>query len=244
VISKGRKVYIENTIPILDLPSSLKVCPNNSVQLDAGILGGNYLWTPAIQISNDTVRNPMVSPLSNTWYTVSVTKCMITVKDSVLVEIESIVKPDIHQDRNTLYASAALFYQWYKNGRILEGAIDKTWEPDGAGHFSVRITNAQGCSSESDPFFYIPSSEKDKVLKGIRIKVSPNPNRGLVNILLSQLPEKPINVSVVDKNGRRVFHTTVHNNTSQLRLTTLPKGLYFLEFTIDRKKVVVSIVIQ
>jgi gliding motility-associated-like protein len=97
-VIKSSVCQTTDTIPVLLTVNALPVatvtkmndidCSANNTTLTAS--GGvNYKWTPSGNISNDAVRNPIVSPKESTTYTVTVTDgngC--SAKDSVLVNVD------------------------------------------------------------------------------------------------------------------------------------------------------------
>jgi len=62
-------------------------------------------------------------------------------------------------------------------------------------------------------------------------------------VLLSEIPRRPVIVSIVDENGIRLYTTTIANHVNPLNLTKLAKGIYFMELIINMKKKVLPLVI-
>jgi hypothetical protein len=76
-----------NPSPISNIPDA-NVCLGESVQLNAPSGYTSYSWSPATNINNATISNPVVSPPINTTYTVTIFNsfgCSIT--DDVLVTV-------------------------------------------------------------------------------------------------------------------------------------------------------------
>ncbi|MBL7734543.1 MAG: PKD domain-containing protein [Chitinophagaceae bacterium] len=243
-VSKAQNVYVTNTAPQLDLPSSIRVCRNTVVNLDAGIADAtSYLWTPAIGLSSATIRNPQLTPQASRWYELTVTKCLVTLKDSIYVQVDSISKPTIIRDENTLKAPEATRYEWYRDGNLL-GNSSRTLRVDRKGYYKVKVFNYGDCSSESDPLFVIPVSGNEKLVDGINVKCSPNPARDLVQVLFSELPKRPAAVTVIDAYGVRIFSTLFSNNVNTLNLAKLARGQYFVEVIINNRKKVIPIILH
>ncbi|HUR11091.1 MAG TPA: PKD domain-containing protein, partial [Flavitalea sp.] len=243
--SKTRRVYIENSLPLLNLGPDLIICKGTITQLDANIPDASYIWTPAGSLNNTTVRNPIASPLSTTLYTVEVTKCMRTLRDSILVRIDSLKRPVVVQDNsNMLRSSLAESYQWFKDEKLIPGATGRTYTAKSLGFYTVRIRNSLGCENVSLPFLYIPKGRNGVGLNGIRIHCSPNPTNGIINIVFESMPEKGVQLTIVDRYGKAVVKTVLMQQYNQLKLYTLSKGQYFFELKLDKEKVVIAVVIQ
>ncbi|MEP7258920.1 MAG: PKD domain-containing protein, partial [Flavitalea sp.] len=242
-VSKAAKVYITNTPLTIDIPSSLRVCRNSSVQLDAGVNDADaYSWSPSIGISDPSIYNPILIPRLNGWYKVSVTKCLVTATDSVYITVDSAGKPSLSQNGNTLTSSAASQYEWYRDGQLLQNS-SRTLTIDRKGYYSLKVFNDGGCTNMSDSSFFIPVSGKEKLVDGINVKCTPNPSSGVVQILLSQIPKKPALVSLIDRAGARIFSTTITGNVNTLNLTKFAKGLYYIEVVVNNRKKMLSVIL-
>ena len=72
------------------------VCRYQQVQLQAGTIPASsiylYSWTPALELSDPTIANPIATPLQSTWYVVAIqtpTGCGGVVYDSVFVFVKN-----------------------------------------------------------------------------------------------------------------------------------------------------------
>jgi PKD repeat protein len=242
-ISKSKKLFVANTPPIVNAGADVTICKGDIVQLDAGVDDATYYWTPSSTLDNNSIRRPLASPLETTTYAVSVTKCGVIVADEITVYVNTLSKPVVQQDGEKLVSTKAKTYQWYRNGEMIAGAKDKILKPQAAGHYTVRIRNSNGCMVESDKFYFIPSGRKDKWMKGIRVKVTPNPSHGLVYVHLSNAPDKPVAVTVIDRYGQRLYTTTISGHTSMLNLHKLARGYYHLELILGNEKVTIPLIL-
>ena len=243
--TRTRKVTVSNTTFNVDLPAAIKVCRGGSAPLDAVVTGAQYSWTPVLGLTDSNIRNPVLTPVTAGWYAVAVTKCGVVLKDSVMITMDSIAKPSIVQDGNSLKAPDAVAYEWYYEGKVISGAAAKNIRVDKAGNYMVKITNGNNCVSQSDAFFYIPVSGDEKPGPGgFVMKISPNPAKGKFNILLSQIPAKTAIVSVYDAAGKRLLVTNIHEHVNPIDATKFLKGLYFVEIIIGTDRTIMPVVIQ
>jgi len=76
-----------NALPVVDAGSDTSICSGNSVQLFAsgGII---FAWTPANDLSDDSIQNPIASPLDTTKYFVTVVDSLgCSNMDSVVISV-------------------------------------------------------------------------------------------------------------------------------------------------------------
>jgi len=239
-----KKIGIGNTLHAVDLASELKVCTGEALTVDAGVVDAEYTWSPSFGVSDLHARITSIKPMINSWYYVNVKKCMIDVVDSVYVIVDSISKPEITQSFNMLTATAASKYEWYRDDIKIELADSKTLRVGSEGFYSVRIINKSGCERMSDPKFFMPFSGKEKEPELVRVKCSPNPSNGRLNVLISDVPDRPAKLTVYDRYGRILHTSFVTGNVTPLNMAKHAKGLYYVEVNINNKKNIVPVVIQ
>lgn len=242
--TKSARIGIANSIYSVDLPLQLNACSGGSIQLDAGVQDAQYAWYPASGLNSASIKNPVLTAHASGWYSVEVTKCMVTAKDSVYIEVDSLVTPRIEQQGNELTVKSDGAYQWFRDGVSIGGANKKTLSADRHGYYTVKVFNGLGCYAVSDPYYFIPLSGHEKPVEGIVVKCSPNPTRGIVNILMSEIPDKPARVKVFDRFGRMMQVTSIKNHVSSLNLYRHARGLYFIEIVIGGKRKVVPVVLE
>ncbi len=83
-IIKSIKVYSDK----IDISNDTAICIHSSVQLTSSIGGQAYYWTPAGDLDNPNITNPVAAPAATTKYFVSVVKapgCIVS--DSVLIKV-------------------------------------------------------------------------------------------------------------------------------------------------------------
>lgn len=135
------------------------VCAGESVQLIAN--GGNtYTWDSDPTLSSTSVQDPIATPTQTTTYYVSVQSSCGTASDSVTVYVYDMPTVSLAANGNTEFCfgedvelqatSNASIYQWYRDGVLINGAFDATYEASLGGWYKVVSTNANGCSMASD----------------------------------------------------------------------------------------------
>ncbi len=243
-VSKARKIFIENTIPVFDAGADKFVCANAVVWLDAGIDNAQYKWTPSALLNNDSIRTPSATVRETTLFKVEVTRCMVTVSDSLWVKVASAPKPVITKDDEKLRSTPAFGYQWYRNDRRINNANSRIYKPESAGYYTVKVKNQLGCESVSDPFFFLPRGKHHHGFKGIHIKCTPNPGNGRFQLLLSELPGKPVQVKVMDRFGQIVYRTQTVNFVTSIDISNRAKGIYMIELRLNDDHVTIPLVLQ
>mgnify|MGYP006358104789 FL=1 len=220
----------------VNLGNDTTICFGNMITLDAGNQGAGYLWS-----TGETTQ--LISPMVTGIYSVEVTRCGITEKDTIDLVIANLPKPSITQLGNELVATDAENYQWYKNAVLIPGATAKKYKPRGYGKYKVVVTStATGCVGESAEYFFVP--EGHIYIGDIKVKISPNPGNGLAKLIFSKLPPKPIKVTVYDRVGRKILITTMNNTVNDINLVAYAKGEYFVECVLDDKRIIIPLVTQ
>ncbi|HEX5023976.1 MAG TPA: PKD domain-containing protein, partial [Agriterribacter sp.] len=221
---------------VVNLGNDSTICFGYGVVLDAGNAGASYLWS-----TGETTQT--ITAASSGTYSVSVTGCGKTVSDAINLDMANLPIPTITQVGIELVASQADTYQWYKNGILIPDATDKKYKPRGYGTYKVAVTSTgSACMGESNGYFFVPNG--DIYLGDIRIKLSPNPGNGLAKLVFSKLPPKPVNVTVYDRVGRRILHTTMMNTVNEINLTAYAKGEYFVECILGDDRIIIPMITQ
>ena len=240
--SVSKPINISGIPLIVNLGNDTTICRGNTVQLDAGNPGASFVWTPSSGLDNTTIANPLANPFNSTSYIVSVTKCGTTVNDTITINVVDYGAATITQSGNTLECSIASSYQWYKDGQLIPGATGKVYKPKGYGVYKVNVTGANGCSGDSEPYFFLP--DIGHYLGDIRCKISPTPAHGEAFLIFSKLPPNPVRVTIYDRVGRKLMITTASNNVNRLNVTTFAKGEYFVECILDEKRAIIPLITQ
>jgi hypothetical protein len=209
-----------NTLPVATAtangPTSL--CPGDSVQLSAAAPQGTIVWNTGSTASSIWVKAAGTYSVTVTDNGCSALSNVVTV--SVLPQPTT---PMVYYSNNAnlLISSAPQGNQWILNGVNIPGADSTTWYPTINGLYSVRVTNASGCSSESDVFNYVNIGMGEAGHKGVSIY--PNPTTGLATV---ELPEADATIRVYDGIGRLVLEGQSSDTKYLVDLTRLTSGVY------------------
>ena len=172
------QLYITALVNHQNMVSDLRtVDTNTGISKVVGALGGLssidataiagpgylYHWSPAEGLNNTTVAVPVARPLSTTTYTLQVTDmCGNTASSQVTVQVRS-SKPGVtikapvdsicvgETVRLSATKNSQYSYQWFRNGRLLEGATDSFYMAAYGGKYTVKV-QAGSCDSVSLPF--------------------------------------------------------------------------------------------
>jgi hypothetical protein len=122
-------------------------------------------------------------------------------------------------------------YQWYRNGELLENAIEKKFEPANEGRYAVLTTDGD-CNYMSDEFFVTATEPGAEQV----YRFSPNPaDRTLV--ITTALPRCA--VSVYTSLGQYTGSTASDTGTVQIDTSQLQDGLYIADLNGHKIKFVV-----
>lgn len=136
-------------------------------------------------------------------------------------------QPVITQGADTLYASGSGSFAWSLFGNPIPGAADPFIETATSGDYTVTLTDANGCTSTSNPYTYIATG-LTPVVSGAPA-VFPNPSEGLFTIRLPQGLSAGDQYRVLDVTGKRVLQGRLSGPESTIDLGAQDTGVYFLQ---------------
>lgn len=121
-------------------------------------------------------------------------------------------------------------YQWYLNGKIIQGGIANKYVPTENGDYTVIVTNSYDCEGESKPYTVaITFLNEESIAKNVNIY--PNPSSGVYNLNLSNYFGN-VQLSVTDAAGREVYsrkHKNVNDKlTCTIDISDYANGQYFV----------------
>lgn len=152
-------------------------------------------------------------------------------------------RPIITQSGNMLVSDADNGNQWFIDGEIIPGAVQKTYIPKKSGNYTVQVTNDLNCVSEmSEPIYFEINSI---IYTNILTSIQPNPVKEFVLINLnSYFNDKIINLKVIDVIGnvRKNMIFNKVSNSLKIDLSDLNEGVYFIVLTAGNEKSINKII--
>ena len=229
------------------LPSS--ICRGDTARLHASAGGGNvgnyqYAWSSVPPGFTSTEPDPLVNPVINTTYHLSVTDQFNTTQGSTTVSIypQPVIRLGPSDTTVCIYDTIMLSagnpgstYLWSNGSTQREIRFGSTGIGSDIQTYSVKVVNLHGCE-ESATINVIFSFD---VCVGIdergfsdHIRIYPNPSPGRIRIDIDGIAGR-INGSVVTPLGQPVRHflvpATLNGITSlDLDMSDLPKGVYLV----------------
>ncbi len=136
---------------------NVTLCPGDSTQLTASG-GTSYAWSPVDGLSNPNIANPMASPSTSTFYTVTVTDASGCTDEGTTIVTLSFtagsVSSDIlicEGDSTMLIASGGAAYSWSPAiGLSATNIANPFAKPTSTTTYTVAITSPDGCVTEHD----------------------------------------------------------------------------------------------
>lgn len=151
--------------------------------------------------------------------------------------------PTITANGTTLSSSAGATYQWYKNGDLIPGATNATYNATSNGVYVVRITDANGCFYQYSGGFRVSSfpNQISTIDLSKQSNVYPNPSQGQIRIMNSQLFGRNTDVLVYNTDGKLVYSSLY---SEWVDLSFLNNGLYWMHVRGEQGKASFKIQIQ
>jgi hypothetical protein len=152
---------------------------------------------------------------------------------------------NISQFGNILDAGAGFAsYQWLDdNLNPINGATSQQFTPQTTGEYSVLVTDANGCSATSFSIMFIADGIAEI---NTLLNIYPNPTKDKLNIQYEGFGITSL--IILDVSGNIVLQKndilSAGENTLQLNLLYLPKGMYVLQLISDKKIINHSVILQ
>jgi hypothetical protein len=138
--------------------------------------------------------------------------------------------PVITQNGNTMVSSSTSGNQWYYNYQAISGATGPSYLATQNGVYSVLYTDANGCSSMSNPYTMVTGINENSLLEN-SLNVYPNPFSGEANIAYVLQIKTHVLLEVYNMLGAKI--STIRNEIQvpgdyQMSLKDIPAGAYML----------------
>ncbi len=247
VLSSGITMAVTTSITanaLVNNLTSVSLCENGTLNFVANtISGASYAWSGPNGYSS-TIQNPTVSAISTMdagTYTLTITDGPCSAQSSVTVSVNAnpsapLITPDLIA--MTLSSNNPTGNQWYLDNVLLVGETNQVLAINASGSYTVVYSDGT-CSAESLPYVYSTTTSVVKEKTVGKIIVYPNPSNGLV--VVSLVDKKSSMIKVSDIYGVTVYQGKVENSFSEVNLSALSKGVYFLT-TIEGEEIVKIVV--
>jgi len=136
-----------------------------------------------------------------------------------------------------------LNYQWLRYGQPIAGANSQTYNTTRSGLYSVLVSSKEGCTTESDAYGIGVNIGVKNSNTQVGFKLYPNPSNGLVYLELDDQSVTETNIKVFDALGKLVYETEINTFITELNLSNIADGTYFVRLTQADKTAVKPIVI-
>ena len=238
--------------------NTVTICSGDSVMADSVVYTTDGTYYDSLQTAKGCdsvyILEIIVEPTYEIWDTIAICSgdsamingtyysnaqtfydSMVTVQacDSVFVtelNVNALPVPVITQSGNDLTSSSAVSYQWYSSDTALTGATSQTYTATVSGQYSVMVTDANGCSGNSDTVVVIIASLAEFAILPI-LQVFPNPmtDQAIVQFDRSVL-QGPYKIVVYNFLGEELFQESFSwENQAIIRRNDLAPGIYFIE---------------
>jgi PKD repeat protein len=195
----------------------------------------SYLWDFGGK-GTSTERNPVfVFDQSGTVVvklTISNPLGSTVINRTIEIGANELAKPSIVINGNVLTSQQpGTSYQWYINGKLVEGATSRSFEVKGDGTYQVAIFN-NTCNRISDPVVISAIPDQEAELSRFGIFIGPIPTMGKLNITISNSYRGPIVMEILDMAGRSylIQEAVKSEEETQIEMNlTGPVGLYILK---------------
>ena len=232
-------------VPTVSAGGPTTFCSGGSVVLTSTSATGNQWYKDGITITGATNATNTVNAGGS--YTDTVTNASGCKAGSAVTKIASVVvaTPTISQQADTLISSATSGNQWYLNGTAITGAVNQKYKILNTGTYTVKVTDANGCSSAvSANFPAVITAVNTVSVNSTDWKLYPNPVEG--GILYIQRTgisiASNVKAQITTQDGRVVAERSIGSN-SQWNISVLSKGTYYLRI-IEKKSTSVYQIIK
>jgi hypothetical protein len=131
------------------------------------------------------------------------------------------------QNENTLVASPAGFYQWFKDGVLLPAEVKQNLLVFESGSYAVEIRSAAGCR--------VPRSANQQVIiLGMKetnsaLRIFPNPTHDYLQVDFDMKAYPGLELQVLDLQGKIWWEQKSVQSNDQINLRQLPTGTYIVK---------------
>ncbi len=229
---EAQYIPCEDLHPVISSSACGPLCAGSSVVLDAGPGYASYRWSNG----STTQRIVLNSVEANGAY-----RCEVQTVDGCVAKTAELnvkiydapAQPYIVQKDTVLLATPAAHISWLRNKQLMNYDNQQSIVIHDSAEYQIIVSDEHGCSARSETV-----QAKAITVSGstrgpdARLKIYPNPTRGLISVQLVSDYEGDISFSVVDIGGRErragTWTAPKALDVYQLDLSDLPDGSYIL----------------
>jgi Ig-like domain CHU_C associated len=233
--SAGCSAYATNTIDVqvLDAPPTITIAANDATAFCAGgsvllsaeqIDNATYQWYQDGQLMDGAIVSSLIVSATGT-YSVTITTaggCSANSTNTMdVVVFEAPEVPVISADGAVLNSSGDGSFQWYLDGAAIEGATGFSHATTSNGSYSVQVTDANGCSTMSDPFVFLTTGIDERTT--LALSLYPNPTRDHATLTGDAVLGT---IRILDVSGRIIRNERCRLTSHTLNLDGMAAGNY------------------
>ena len=155
--------------------------------------------------------------------------------------------PVISLSGYALTSSAILGNQWYKDGEMLPGATEQTYNVTATGTYWAVVT-INGCSSDTSNNIYVLYIGLDELVKIQKVEVYPNPNNGRFTLSMTTSAREVFDLRILNNLGVPVYERKgleVDGTLEEvINLNNIPNGVYSVVINTLNKQIIRKVVIN
>lgn len=203
-------------------------CSGDSTQVCAPSGFTSYLW------NNGTTSTCFFAKQAGNYYvTVTDNASCTATSNHLTVSVYPLPPVSISVNGDTLSAYNAVAYQWYLNNTIIGGATNNIYIAHQSGSYTVAISDTNGCVVFSNPVNVTVSGMRE-IGYDDQLDVYPNPISTSGWNVITSTEFIGASLKVFDNTARLVYQSTTKSETTEIDFY-LPKGIYWLQLTVDKK---------
>jgi len=226
--------------PTISSMEATTICAGDFITLKTNLEFSSYKWCPGGQ----TTRNITVNSRGAYYVNVTENNGISGNSNTIVIRVDTPVKPIITRVGSVLvaYASTSTVgttYIWKLNGGNI-GSNTQTLEPGISGHYTVIMTDGNGCSKESDIYVVqLPwntvTLRSNSIANEIKFQVFPNPVSGYLYLKPPSANTEAMKVLLLDSQNRTVIKLIKKGNELiKVPISGLVPGIYFLNIQSDQ----------